>query len=204
MTGAVSVLDTRVLVLNKVYLPVHVISAKRAFCMVFRGVAKFVDKEYRTFDFQSWAALSVATDDESVGMVGRVIRVPRVILLQTYDRLPKKQVRFSRFNIYARDKNTCQYCARRLPKGDLNLDHVIPRSRGGLTTWENVVCCCIACNRKKGGMTPAEAKMHLVRKPVRPHWAECLNISLRHPTYREWLPFLNIVDFSYWNVELEQ
>ncbi len=199
-----SLLQSRVLVLNKVYLPIHVISVKRAFCMVYRGAAKFVDEQYKTFDFVSWSELSVANGDEAIGMVGRMIRIPRVILLQTYDRMPKKQVRFSRFNIYARDKNTCQYCQKKFSKSELNLDHVIPRTKGGATTWENVVCCCVPCNRKKGGRTPREAGMKLMRKPIRPHWTECLNLSLRHPRYREWLPFLNIVDFSYWNVELEE
>ena len=78
------------------------------------------------------------------------IRIPRVIVLQMYDRLPRTKVRFSRLNIYARDDNTCQYCAQKLPRTHLNLDHVIPRARGGRTTWENVVCCCVPCNLKKG------------------------------------------------------
>ena len=199
-----AVLDARVLVLNKVYLPVQVTSVKRAFCMVYRGVAKIVDREYQTFDFQSWSALSASAGEDTVGVVGKAIRIPRVVLLQTYDRLPKKQIRFSRFNIFARDKSTCQYCGGRFPKSELNLDHVVPRSRGGQTLWENIVCCCLPCNRRKGGRSPQEAGMHLVRKPVRPHWTECLNISLKHPAYRDWIPFLNIVDFSYWNVELEQ
>ncbi len=197
--------QARVLVLNKVYLPVQVISVKRAFCMLYRGTVKVVDKEYQTFDFKSWSELAVATDEEEkLGIVGRMIRVPRVVLLQAYDRLPKRHVRFSRYNIFSRDGSTCQYCGKRHSKSDLNLDHIVPRSKGGQTTWENVVCCCVTCNRRKGGMTPREAGMQLIRQPARPHWAECLNISLKHPRYREWLPFLNVVDFSYWNVELEK
>ena len=195
---------SRVLVLNRVYTPIQVVSLKRAFCLVYRGAARFMDREYRTFDFDSWSALSVAVGEESVGIVGRMIRVPRVLLLATYDRLPRRQVRFSRYNIFARDRNTCQYCGRPFQKSDLNLDHVVPRAQGGKTTWENVVCCCIKCNRRKGGLTPLEAGMHLVRRPGRPRWTECLNLSRRHPAYREWLPFLNIVDYSYWNVELEE
>ena len=104
-------------------------------------------------------ALSPSKSSTSgVGIVGGVIRVPRVLLLIAYERVPKRHVRFSRFNIYARDNNTCQYCARRLPRTELNLDHVIPRSRGGLSTWENVVCSCHSCNRRKGGQTPEEAR----------------------------------------------
>ena len=100
----------------------------------------------------------------------RRIRVPRVIVLLAYDHLPKARVRFSRFNIYARDDNTCQYCGRRFRRAELNLDHVVPRSRGGSTTWENVVCSCIPCNLRKGGRTPEEARMRLLRAPTRPRW----------------------------------
>lgn len=196
--------QSRVLVLNKSYMPIQITSVKRAFCMMYVGIAKVVDREYQTFDFQSWSRLAVETGDDALGTVDRLIKIPRVVLLQAYDRLPKKQVRFSRFNIFARDKSICQYCGKRCPKNELNLDHVIPRSRGGQTTWENVVCSCLACNRRKGGRTPQEARLHLVRKAARPHWTECLNISTKSSLYREWLPFLNIVDFSYWNVELER
>lgn len=201
---SVATAQARVLVLNKSFMPIQITSVKRAFCMVYLGVAKVVDREYQTFDFQSWSRLSVAVGDDSIGTVDRIMRVPRVILLQAYDRLPKKQVRFSRFNIFARDKCVCQYCGKRCSKNELNLDHVIPRSRGGQTTWENVVCSCVPCNCRKGGRTPQEAGIRLIRKPTRPHWTECLNISTKSSIYREWLPFLNIVDFSYWNVELER
>lgn len=201
---SMSVAQSRVLVLNKSYMPIQITSVRRAFCMIYLGIAKVVDKEYQTFDFQTWSRLAIETGEEAMGTVDRLIKIPRVILLQAYDRLPKKQVRFSRFNIFARDKSTCQYCGRRKTKNELNLDHVVPRAAGGQTTWENVVCSCLHCNRKKGGRTPHEAGMKLIKKPTRPHWTECLNISTKSTLYREWLPFLNIVDFSYWNVELER
>ncbi|HWE26163.1 MAG TPA: HNH endonuclease, partial [Myxococcales bacterium] len=143
-------LSTSVLVLNRLYQPVHVTSVRRAIILLYRGAAKAVDEQYQTFDFESWADLAVAIHHESIGTSSRRLRVPRVILLQAYDHLPRAKVRFSRLNIYARDDNTCQYCARQLPRAQLNLDHVVPRARGGRTTWENVVCCCIPCNLKKG------------------------------------------------------
>ena len=146
-----SVLQTKVLVLNRAYFPVHITSVRRAFILLYQGIARAVDEQYRTFDFDSWSELSASLHDDTVGLVNRVIRVPRVILLVAYDRAPKRHVRFSRFNVFARDKNTCQYCGRRFPRNELNLDHVIPRSRGGTSMWENVVCSCHACNRKKGG-----------------------------------------------------
>ena len=199
-----SVVNTGVLVLNRVYQPIHVTSLKRAFCMVCTGVAKIVDEQYRTFDFVSWSAVAVEASHETIGVVGRVIRVPRVILLMNYDKMPKRRIRFSRYNIFLRDGNTCQYCGKKYQRDELNLDHVVPRSRGGMSTWENVVSSCIRCNRKKGGRTPLEAGMKLLRKPVRPNWTASLNYTLKSIKYAEWKQFLNLVDISYWNVELEK
>lgn len=196
-------LQTSVLVLNRSFFPVHVTSLKRAFCLLYRGVAKAVDQQYQTFDFESWQDLSAAVNDETVGLVDRTIRVPRVILLSFYDRFPKREIRFSRLNILIRDNYTCQYCHRILKRHFLNLDHVIPRSRGGLTTWENVVASCMDCNCRKGGQLPEEAGLHLKRKPFKPHTFP-FSLLLTKPNLHEaWKPFLNIVDFSYWNVELE-
>jgi 5-methylcytosine-specific restriction endonuclease McrA len=198
------ILNSKVLILNRSYLPVHVTSVKRAFALLYQGVARAVDEQYRTFDFESWRDLSVELHHERVGVVGGAIRVPRVLLLIAYERVPKGHVRFSRFNIYARDNNTCQYCGKRLPRTELNLDHVIPRSRGGLSTWENVVCSCHSCNRRKGGQTPEEAGMALVHKPKRPQWTPFSSEMFSLRRYREWMPFLTTVDTAYWNTELLQ
>lgn len=195
-------LSSSVLVLNQSYLPVHITSVRRALVLLYQGIAKVVGEQYQTFDFQSWTELGVELHHESVGMVNKMIRVPRVLLLIAYDRIPRRNVRFSRFNIYLRDRNTCQYCGVGFPKGELNLDHVTPRSRGGLTTWENVVCSCIDCNRRKGGMLPDEVGMHLLKRPAKPHWMPLTEVLSKGVHYHEWRPFLNIVDFSYWNLEL--
>lgn len=197
-----AMLNSKVLVLNRSYLPVHVTSVKRAFALLYQGVARAVDEQYRIFDFDSWRALAIETHHERIGVIGGMIRVPRVLLLTAYERVPKRHVRFSRFNIYSRDNNTCQYCARRLPRTDLNLDHVVPRSRGGTSTWENVVCSCHHCNRRKGGLTPEEAGMPLVRKPQRPQWTPFSTEMFSLKRYREWMPFLTTVDAAYWNAEL--
>lgn len=195
-------INSSVLVLNRNYQPVHVTSAKRAFTLLYIGAARVVQPDFSTFDFESWSSLGHAAGHDVVHTVGRAIAVPRVIVLQIYDRLPTTKVRFSRLNIYARDANTCQYCARQLPRVDLNLDHVIPRARGGRTTWENVVCCCITCNLKKGAKLPFEAGMKLLRQPVRPKWTPSFRTPNGKVAYREWLPFLGLVDASYWNTEL--
>ena len=195
--------DSHVLVLNKSFLPVHITTVQRAFCLFYAGLAKAVNSQYETFDYESWSHVTIERNDETVGLVDRVIKVPRVILLVTYDRVPKRRVRFSRYNIFARDKNTCQYCGRRFARSELNLDHVIPRSQGGTSTWENVVCSCHRCNRQKGGRTPAQAKIKLIAQPRKPAWTPPLNVSLHEVMRREWAPFLDfMVDVSYWNTEL--
>lgn len=204
MSTAVSLLNTKVLVLNRSYLPVHITSVRRAFSLLYQGMAHAVDEQYKTFDFASWQDLAASEHDETVGLVDRVIRVPRVILLVAYDRVPRRHVRFSRFNIYARDRNTCQYCGRRFLRSDLNLDHVVPRSQGGTSRWENVVCSCHGCNRRKGGRTPVQAGMHLLRPARRPEWTPFMAETFSPRRYREWMPFLSMVDVSYWNTELEE
>lgn len=198
-----SVLDSSVLVLNRHYQPVNVTSVRRAFTLLYQGAAQAIDREFKIFDFQSWAALSAeVNDDDVVRTVSRAIRAPRVIVLQVYDRFPRARVRFSRQNIYLRDGMTCQYCGRRYSRSDLNLDHVIPRSRGGRTTWENVVCSCIPCNVDKGGRTPQEAGMKLLKTPIRPRWSPFAKDAHGGSPHEEWLPFLSLVNASYWTTEL--
>jgi 5-methylcytosine-specific restriction endonuclease McrA len=199
---SVGVLNTKVLVLNRAYLPIHITSVRRACSLLYQGLARAVDEQYQTFDFESWSALSATVHGESIGLVDSVMRVPRVILLVAYDRVPKRHVRFSRFNVYARDRNTCQYCGRSFARSELNLDHVVPRSQGGTSTWENVVCSCLRCNRHKGGRSPEEAGMNLLRRPFRPNWTPFVLETWSLRRHREWLPFLSTADAAYWNTEL--
>lgn len=197
-------INASVLVLNRSFQPLHVTSARRAFTLLYAGIARALDRQFEMYDFDSWAALAAEEGDDVVHTVDRVIRIPRVITLQFYDRLPRTRVRFSRHNIYARDQNTCQYCGRRLPRVDLNLDHVVPKRLGGRTTWENVVCCCLNCNLRKGGRTPDQARMRLMRAPYRPKWNPLTRTQEGSVRYQEWLPFLRFIDAAYWNVELEE
>ena len=199
------VLSDQVLVLNRLWQAVNVCSVRRALTLLFEGHAQVVfgvgDGDYRTLDFQQWRDLSKASPDPegSVGTVSFRIRVPRVILLMGFDRFPKKEVKFTRHNLFERDRNTCQYCGKVFDRRDLNLDHVIPRDRGGPTTWENIVCSCIPCNTRKANRTPAEAQMHLVRKPKRPKWRPFVQVSFGASIHDSWRHFL---DVAYWNVEL--
>ncbi len=198
-----AILEAPVLVLNKSFYPIHVTTVGRAFAMLFRGVAKVVGPDYSLFSIDSWMELRVAADEDRIRTVSRVIKVPKVILLVAYDRIPRREVRFSRYNIFLRDNNICQYCGKRFPKKELTIDHVIPRSRGGKTVWENVVTACVACNTKKGNRTPQEAGMSLIRKPYKPDYLNFLKNFNKNNVKDEWKQFLSFIDAAYWNVELE-
>ncbi|KAB2674584.1 MAG: HNH endonuclease [Verrucomicrobia bacterium] len=199
-------LNQQVLVLNRLWQAVNLCSVRRALGLLFEGHAQVVagpsDGEFRTYDFHQWRDLSHSgthPDEDVVRTVALRIRVPRVILLLFFDRLPKKEVKFTRHNIFERDRNRCQYCGRVLERRDLNLDHVVPRDRGGPTTWENIVCSCIPCNTRKANRTPAEAGLRLVRKPKRPKWRPFMQVNLGPSVHESWKHFL---DIAYWNVEL--
>jgi 5-methylcytosine-specific restriction endonuclease McrA len=197
-------LSQPVLVLNRLWQAVNVCSVRRALTLLFDGHAQVVmsqaDGSYQTFNFTEWRGLSRHDPTEDcVHTVSFRLRIPRVILLVMFDRLPKKEVKFTRHNIFERDKNTCQYCGRVFERNDLNLDHVIPRDRGGPTTWENIVCSCIDCNALKANRTPQEAGLHLIRKPKRPKWRPFVQINVGWPCHESWKHF---IDLAYWNVEL--
>jgi 5-methylcytosine-specific restriction endonuclease McrA len=197
-------LNQHVLVLNRLWQAVNICTAKRALTLLFEGRAQVVmdgaDGSFHTFDFNAWQDLSEREPHpESIHTISFRIRVPRVILLMLFDRQPKKEVKFTRHNIFERDKNTCQYCGGAFDRKDLNLDHVIPRDRGGPTTWENIVCSCVLCNTRKGNRTPSEANMHLIRKPRRPKWRPFVQLNVGMPHHDSWKHF---VDLAYWNVEL--
>lgn len=197
-------LNSSVLVLNRSYLPIHVTSVRRAFTLLYQGIARVVDEQYQTFDFEGWSQLAVARDGDAIGTARGLIRVPRVIVLVAFDRLPRRHVRFSRINLMARDDFQCQYCGIKPARAELNLDHVVPRALGGRSTWENVVTSCVDCNRRKGGRTPKQARMKLRKSPARPRWTPLMNLMFSSVRYKEWRPFLNVVDASYWNVELAE
>ncbi|MFM7214810.1 MAG: HNH endonuclease [Verrucomicrobiota bacterium] len=200
------VLTQQVLVLNRLWQAVNICSVRRALSLLFEGHAQVVQGnlqgDFKTYTFDQWRDLSrLGPDGESLGTVSFRMRIPRVILLQVFDRLPKKEVKFTRHNIFERDGNTCQYCGRIFDRRDLNLDHVVPRDRGGPTQWDNIVCSCIPCNTRKANRTPAEAGMRLIRKPKRPKWRPFVQVNFGAPIHESWRHFL---DLAYWNVELGQ
>lgn len=226
-------LNAKVLVLNRGYAAMRVVSAKRAFVLLARNIAEVIhvdmgghaetgagqtDSEpdrqaqgavvqghYVNYDFASWAELSqlqAQLERERHDWVRTVrydIAVPRIIRLLAYDKLPEHGVKLNRRNLFARDRNKCQYCGRIFSTSDLSIDHVLPRAQGGKDSWENLVCSCIRCNARKGGRTPDQASMRLIRKPEKPRRNPLITLRLGHEKYSSWRAFL---DHAYWSVEL--
>ena len=195
--------DGSVLVLNRFYMAVHVVSVRRSLVLLYRDLAEVIHVEngqYFNYDFESWLELSefISADPENaanetmdwIRSVNFSIQVPRVVRLNFYDKVPQLTLRFNRRNLFARDGNLCQYCGKVFPLSQLSFDHVDPRSRGGKTTWENVVCCCLKCNTRKGDRTPEQAGMKLIRKPVRPRQNPLLSVKMNNPKYASWKTFL--------------
>ncbi len=194
-----SVLDTNALVLNRFYMAIRVINVRRALTLLYRECAEVIDSDagqYVSYDFESWCELGQLTSvdkqpgEEYIQAVGFELQVPRIVRLTRFDRMPLQTVRFNRRNLFARDHHTCQYCGRTEPTHKLSLDHVIPRSHGGPTTWENIVCCCLRCNSRKGGRTPKQARMQLLSQPTKPRVSPLLVQSINDPRYESWKTFI--------------
>jgi 5-methylcytosine-specific restriction endonuclease McrA len=209
MTTFAAVLDEKVLVLNRMYTAVRVVSARRAFTMLCKAAAEviaFDDGRYINYDFETWAEVSELRrqfereQHDWIRTPRFEIAVPKIIRLLAYDRFPKQQVKLNRRNLYARDNNRCQYCGKHYTTKELTLDHVKPRVQGGAHSWENLVCACVKCNARKGGRTPEQAHMHLIRKPVRPKRNPSIMLRLGSAKYHSWKAFL---DDAYWTVELK-
>ena len=196
-------INTSVLVLNRLWQAVNICSVKRAFCLLYQGHAQVVTETegaFSTFDFNNWKDFSLdSPGGEFVRTVSFKVKVPRIIVLVFYDRLPVREVRFTRKNIYERDGNRCQYCGKKFETKDLTLDHVIPVTRGGRTTWDNIVSSCVPCNTRKGGRLPNEVDMRPIRQPRKPRWQTFILVRFGSRIHESWRHF---IDMSYWNVEL--
>jgi 5-methylcytosine-specific restriction endonuclease McrA len=190
------VLQEHVLVLNRLWQAVNVCTVERAIPLLFTGHAQVVhpapDGSIDTYAFRDWCFFHTPGPAEPcIRAVGLRMKTPRIILLRVFDRFPRKDVKFTRHNVFERDEYTCQYCGRRPERNGINLDHVVPRAHGGKTTWHNVVCSCIACNSRKADRTPAEAGMNLLRDPVKPRWRPSMDFKVSSkPVDEFWRPFL--------------
>ena len=192
-------LQSPVLVLNKNWQPVHVATVARALVLLWKDAARVVDaRDYQTFSWDDWSRLRPDDGDAFMQGVRLRFRVPEVITLTGFDRLPTRAVTFSRRNIYKRDRFQCQYCGENPGSEELTIDHVVPRAQGGVSSWTNCVLACLPCNKRKADRTPQQARMKLKKQPVRPTWK---------PVYADhrvrlasWSKFISE---AYWNVELE-
>jgi len=211
--GQATALNSQVLVLNKLWMAVRVVDARRAFTLLFKDLAEVIrvdDGSYAAYDFDNWADASAAAHRDYDGFAAheyewvRTVRmhlaVPKVIRLLGYEKLPRQGVKLNRRNIFARDRNRCQYCGRHFPTSELSLDHVVPRSQRGGSSWTNLVCCCVLCNAKKGGRTPEQANMKLITLPKQPKRNPVISLRIGHDKYASWKQFL---DQAYWSVELK-
>ena len=163
-------LNQSVLVLNRSWLAVHVCDVRRALALVVLGLARVVTDEFETHDFDAWCAISHGAQTNYLRTPRFKLVVPEVILLTHYNSVPPRRVKLSRRNIFERDRYVCQYCGRTPPRSELSIDHVVPRSRGGVTSWSNVLLACTACNARKRDRLPSEAGMRPLRVPSEPQW----------------------------------
>lgn len=201
--------------LNTHYMALRVVSVRRALSLLFKTTSARVpmaevihveDGLYMSYNFEDWRELSAfhrefePAKHDWIRAVRFHIAVPRIIRLLGYDRMPRHEVKLNRRNIYARDRSQCQYCGCRFSTANLSLDHVVPRSQGGGASWTNLVASCLKCNVKKGGRTPQQAHMRLIREPIKPRRSPVITIKLGDSRYHSWKQFL---DTAYWNVELK-
>lgn len=194
-----------VLVLNRSFMAVQIIDWRRAMSLVYIDHARVVDEDYKTYNFEDWREMSTLIQRDPSGFVTTPsfkIAIPDVISLRHFDGLPRAEVKFTRRNIYEHYGYRCAYCGLKFVSSDLNLEHVIPRSRGGKTDWSNVVTTCIPCNLKKGNRLPNEANMKLLVKPTKPRWTGAAALAFR-PGFKLKASWQRFVDNVYWNTELE-
>ena len=190
----------RVLVLNRNWQAVNIIGVRRAFGLLWQDHARVLNTfggDFSPLTAAEWVEFSMRPGEPPQGAeYVRTIRLhvilPKILLLNDYDRLPVAEVKFNRQNVFERDNFTCQYTGRVCRAKDLTLDHVIPRDRGGRTSWENIVTCAREVNTQKGNRLPHEAGLRLVCKPERPRWRPFVSIAAGSRIDRSWSNFLHV------------
>lgn len=200
-----TVLSREVLVLNKGWQAIGIVSLERAIIMLFSEYkdgtpkAKIIDPahDFQQYTWEDWSRVKPKDNEDFIRTANSTFKIPEVILLSNYDRLPQQKSNFSRRTLFRRDNFQCQYCLKKPGNNELTLDHIVPRSRGGRTTWENVVCACVDCNAFKANRTPTEAGMQLRTTPKKPVLSICPRNAKK---CNSWKHFISTV---YWEVELE-
>ena len=193
-----SVLHQPCLVLNRNWQAVNVANVARALVLLWNDHAKVVDvNDYQMFTWEDWASIDPADGDRFIQSTSVKLRVPEVIVLNNFDKLPETAVTFSRRNLFKRDKYVCQICSRQPGLEELTIDHVVPRAKGGISSWENCIVACVSCNRKKADFLLEEVGMKLRRQPFKPKWRPVY--AVRDIRLDSWKKFISE---AYWNIEL--
>ena len=189
----------RVLVLNRNWQAVNIVGVKRAFGLLWQDHARVINTHSGNFaplDAAEWIQYSEEAGNrpgrDFIHTVRLRILIPKVLLLRAYDRLPVSEIKFNRENVFIRDNYTCQYTGKRCKAADLTLDHVIPRERGGRTSWENIVTCRRDINSLKANRLPHEAGLTLIRKPSRPKWRPFSAVVAASDVDHAWRQFLPV------------
>jgi len=208
-----AVLNLNVLSLNRSYQPLGIVTLKKAIKSVIKGRAEIIKVNeaghYYSYNLTSWTELSSlkkmleeedGTEDWLVDESDLAIEAPRIIRYLDHDKTYFRGVKFNRKNLFIRDNYTCQYCGASGKDSNLQLEHIIPKARGGKATWLNTVCACHSCNTKKGSRTPEEAGMKLIKKPFVPKFIPTHRVQFEEEKYTSWKSFVSDL---YWNTELE-
>lgn len=189
-----------VLVLNRSYVPVQITSYKKVMGLIVQDHARSLDREFISYPFDDWLSFTIANGHgyQKLHTVKFPVALPEIIVLTRYNRLPNRDVKFTRQNVFSRDHHVCQYCGRQFKRDELEIEHVIPKCQGGRSTWDNVVSACSECNARKANRTPEEAGMKLKRKPQRPKWVSVLNNHVRSGRMCiSWQHFMDRVETSF-------
>jgi 5-methylcytosine-specific restriction endonuclease McrA len=185
---------TNILVLNRAYIPVHIIDWKKAISLIYQESAKPLDRDLITYSFNEWLEFSkdyINKDYPKVNTVNNQIAIPEIIILKNYDRLPIRDVKFSRQTLFERDNFKCYLCNESFERKDLTIDHIVPRSKGGKTSWENTISCCKSCNYLKGDKDLSQLNLKPFFMPKKPRWISPLNRVSSNSSLESWTKFMD-------------
>jgi 5-methylcytosine-specific restriction endonuclease McrA len=180
-------MNLQTLVLNASYEVLRIVSWQKALQWMCLGKVEVIE-EY----------------DQDIRSVSFVVKAPAVVRFLRMVKPKYKGIRFNRINVYARDNWTCQYCNKKFKTEDLTIDHIIPRSQGGKSTWINCVCCCGTCNKRKADKSLKAANMVLAKEPVQPKQSDVFTITVRIKNRKIPESWKNYIDYLYWNEELQE
>ena len=183
-----------VLVLNRAYIPIQIIEWQRAMSLLIQDAARPLDRNLDVYDFDTWLSFSSLNEDyPKISTIRYKIALPEIVVLRKYDKLPIRDVKYSRMSLFERDRYTCCFCNQKFPKLQLTVDHILPRSKGGTTSWMNTITSCKPCNSLKADRTPEQAHMKMHFKPKKPMWISPVSkMGDNHPC-KSWLKFLDRV-----------